>query len=108
MRWRLLGGFPVLLAATLMCSGAAYAQPGLVLNADLELDSDADGIPNDWFHSGGVSYPDDNGPSSAGVKSIQLDSAGQDWRSEVFPIIPGKNTNGHSTTSSLRAQPANS
>jgi hypothetical protein len=89
MSWRLLGGIPVLLAAALMCIGAANAQPGLVLNADVETDTDADGTPNDWFHSSGVSYPSDNGPSSPGSKSIQIDSANQDWRSEVFPIVPG-------------------
>lgn len=90
MKWSLLGGSFALLAATLMSVGVAHAKPGLILNADVELDSDADGIPNDWFHSSGVSYPDDNGPTSPGVKSIQLDSAGSDWRSEVFSIIPGE------------------
>lgn len=90
MRWSLLGGVSALLASTLIAVGVTDAQPGLVLNADVEIDSDADGIPNDWFHSSGVSYPTDNGPSSPGVKSIQLDSAGSDWRSEVFPIIPGE------------------
>src|SRR5262245_16636150 len=90
MMWRLPGACAALLAATWFASGMAYAKPGLVPNADVELDSNADGIPNDWFHSSGVSYPDDNGPSSPGVKSIQLDSAGNDWRSEVFSIIPGQ------------------
>lgn len=89
MRCSLLGRAVFLLSATLMFAEAAHAQPGLVLNANLENDSDADGIPDDWFHSSGVSYPDDNGPSSAGLKSIQIDSANQDWRSTVFPIVPG-------------------
>jgi hypothetical protein len=72
-----------------MWAGVANALPGLVLNADVELDSDADGIPDDWFHSDGVSYQNDNGPSSPGVKSIQIDLPGKDWRSDAFPIIPG-------------------
>ena len=90
MRWRLLGGCSALLVATLMWVGVAGAQPGLVPNADVETDLEPDGIPNDWFHSSGVSYTDDNGPSSPGVKSIQDDSGGQDWRSSNFPITLGQ------------------
>jgi hypothetical protein len=80
---------PVALSAVMLFAVMAHAQPGLVLNADVETDSEPDGTPNDWFHSSGVSYPDDNGPSSPGVKSIQIDSANQDWRSSLFAIIPG-------------------
>ncbi|MGD9632486.1 MAG: PEP-CTERM sorting domain-containing protein [Pirellulales bacterium] len=89
MSCSMLGRVAVLLSAVLMSVDVAYALPGLVLNGDVETDSDVDGIPNDWFHSSGVSYPDDNGPTAPGLKSIQIDSANQDWRSEVFPIVPG-------------------
>jgi len=97
MKLSKLCGACALLLATMMLAGGANAQPGLIPNADVETDADPDGdgpempdgIPDDWFHSSGVSYPDDNGPSAPGVKSIQLDSANQDWRSSTAPVIPG-------------------
>jgi hypothetical protein len=71
-------------------AGAANALPGLVINADVETDLEPDGFPNDWFKSSnGVSYPDDNGPSSPGSKAIQIDVADRDWRSSTFPVVPG-------------------
>jgi hypothetical protein len=85
-----LWGITAALAATLAFGlSSAVAQPGLLPNADVETDSDMDGIPNDWFHSSDVSYPDDNGPSAPGTKSIQLNSEGEDWRSSEIPAVPG-------------------
>src|SRR5688572_241691 len=90
MRLRTLCGAAALLMATLMWGGVAWAQPGLIPNADVETDTNGDGIPDDWFHSSGVSYPNDNGPSLPGVKAIQLDSENQDWRSSSATVFPGK------------------
>jgi hypothetical protein len=85
MTWRSIGGVAAFCLVVLaLASNSADAQPGLIPNANVETDGDANGIPDDWFHSSGVSYPDDNGPSRPGQKSIQLDSAGQDWRSQTF------------------------
>lgn len=81
----------LLLAVGVVAVGArgAHAQPGLIPNADVETDSEPDGTPDLWFRSGGTSYVDDNGPSAPGSKAIQLDSAGQDWRSSEAPAVPG-------------------
>jgi hypothetical protein len=79
----------LLLAISIFGVERVDAQPGLVPNANVETDGDANSRPDMWFSSSGVSYPDDNGPSSPGTKSIQLDSAGQDWRSSTAPVVPG-------------------
>jgi hypothetical protein len=89
MRCRLAGVVATLHLLSAIGISAAYGQPGLVPNGNVETDANANDRPDQWFNSAGVSYPNDNGPSSPGTKSIQLDSAGQDWRSSTFPITPG-------------------
>jgi PEP-CTERM motif len=83
----------LLLAVWVVGVSGANAQPGLIPNANVETDSEPDGTPDSWFHSGGTSYVDDNGPSAPGSKAIQLDSAGQDWRSSEAPAVSGATYN---------------
>jgi hypothetical protein len=94
MNCRTVWGVAILLLAiaTVGVQGA-NAQPNLIINGNVENDPEADGFPNDWFHSSNVSYPNDNGPSAAGVKALQIDAltgaANADWRSSEAPAVPG-------------------
>ena len=87
----------MLLAVVAVGVQSVNAQPNLIINGNVENDSEPDGFPNDWFRSSGVSYPDDNGPSAAGVKALQIDAlaggANADWRSSEAPaVVSGKYT----------------
>ena len=93
MNWRTVCGV-LLVSLAVVAVGVpdVYAQPNLIINGNVENDPEPDGFPNDWFHSSGVSYPNDNGPSAAGVKALQIDAlsgaSNADWRSSEAPAIP--------------------
>ena len=93
MNWRTVCGV-LLVSLAVVAVGVPdiYAQPNLIINGNVENDPEPDGFPNDWFHSSGVSYPNDNGPSAPGVKALQIDAlsgaSNADWRSSEAPAIP--------------------
>ena len=95
------------IAVVVITAGIVHAQPGLVLNADLETDTDADGIPNDWFHSSGVSYPNDNGPIVAWPEEHSDRQRGTKIGDrKCFRSFRELNTAGRSITNSCRARRA--
>jgi hypothetical protein len=92
MNCRTVWGVAILLLAVAAVGvRGANAQPNLIINGNVENDPEPDGFPNDWFHSANVSYPNDNGPSAAGVKALQIDAltggANADWRSSEAAAV---------------------
>ncbi len=84
-------GLLALVSLSLSAATASPAVAGLVPNEDVEIDSDMNNVPDDWFMGSNTSYIDNDDSDGVGTHSVEFRGPNTDWRSSEFPVTAGSN-----------------
>ena len=76
-----------LMAISVMILPAAASR---VPNADVEIDADMDGNPDDWFFGANTAYIDNDDSDGVGTRSLEFTGVNTDWRSSEFGVTAGE------------------
>ena len=76
-----------LVAISVMILPAAASR---VPNADVEIDADMDGNPDDWFFGANTAYIDNDDSDGVGTHSLEFTGVNTDWRSSEFGVTAGE------------------
>ncbi len=80
----------LVVAACVGCFSLTEAQASRVPNADVEIDVDMDGTPDDWFRGSNTDYIDNDDSDGVGTHSLQFRGPNTDWRSSEFDVVAGE------------------